>query len=60
MISSPQGSTTGKDQLLKSALKIFENRGRKVDEDRIMAENDKEIAGLKVVIAHSNLPIFGH
>ncbi len=27
-----------KDQLLKSAPEIFENRGRKVDEDRIMAE----------------------
>ena len=40
-----------KDQLLKSAPEIFENRGRKVDEDRIMAEKDDEIARLKATIA---------
>ena len=33
-----------KDQLLNSAPEIFENRGRKVDEDRIRAEKDREIA----------------
>ena len=31
-----------KDQLLKSAPEIFENRGRKVDEDRIRTERDRE------------------
>ena len=40
-----------KDQLMNSAPEIFENRGRKVDEDRIRAENDKEIARLKATIA---------
>ena len=40
-----------KDQLLNSAPEIFENRGRKVDEDRIMAEKDDEIARLKATIA---------
>ena len=40
-----------KDQLLKSAPEIFENRGRKVDEDRIREEKDKEIARLKATIA---------
>ncbi|MCL4341575.1 MAG: hypothetical protein M1431_05735 [Candidatus Thermoplasmatota archaeon] len=36
---------------MKSALEIFENRGRKVDEYRIMAEKDDEIASLKATIA---------
>ena len=40
-----------KDQLLNSAPEIFENRGRKIDEDRIRAEKDKEIARLKATIA---------
>ena len=40
-----------KDQLLKSAPETFENRGRKVDEDRIMTEKDDEIAMLKATIA---------
>ena len=40
-----------KDQLLKSAPEIFENRGRKVDEDRIRTERDREIARLKATIA---------
>ena len=40
-----------KDQLLNSAPEIFENRGSKVDEDRIMAEKDDEIARLKATIA---------
>ena len=40
-----------KDQLLKSAPEIFENRGRKIDEDRIIAEKDIEIARLKATIA---------
>jgi transposase-like protein len=40
-----------KDQLLKSAPGIFENRGRKVDEDRIRMEKDREIARLKATIA---------
>ena len=40
-----------KDQLLKSAPEIFENRGRKIDEDRIRAEKDHEIARLKATIA---------
>jgi transposase-like protein len=40
-----------KDQLLNSAPEILENRGRKVDEDRIMAEKDDEIARLKATIA---------
>ena len=38
-------------QLLNSAPEIFENRGRKVDEDRIREEKDKEIARLKATIA---------
>ena len=40
-----------KDQLLKIAPEIFENRGRMVDEDRIRAEKDREIARLKATIA---------
>ena len=40
-----------KEQLLKSAPEIFENRGRKLDEDRIRAEKDREIARLKATIA---------
>ena len=40
-----------KDQLLNSAPEIFENRGRKVDEDRIRTEKDNEIARLKATIA---------
>ncbi|MCL4480614.1 MAG: hypothetical protein M1113_03905 [Candidatus Thermoplasmatota archaeon] len=40
-----------KDQLLNSAPEIFENRGRKVDEDCIRAEKYKEIARLKATIA---------
>ena len=40
-----------KDQLLNSAPEIFENRGRKVDEERIRAEKDREIARLKATIA---------
>ena len=40
-----------KDQLLNSAPEIFENRGRKVDEDRIRMEKDREIARLKATIA---------
>ena len=43
-----------KDQLLKSAPEIFENRGRKMDEDRIIAEKDIEIARLKATIAECN------
>ena len=49
-----------KDQLLNSAPEIFENRGRKVDEDRIRMEKDREIARLKATIAevvHENLEI---
>lgn len=40
-----------KDQLINSAPEIFENRGRKVDEDRIRSEKDIEIQRLKDVIA---------
>ena len=40
-----------KDQLLNSAPEIFENRGRKIDEDRIREEKDIEIARLKETIA---------
>jgi len=40
-----------KDQLMSSAFHIFENRGRKIDEDRIRAEKDDEIARLKATIA---------
>lgn len=40
-----------KDQLLDSAPEIFENRGRKMDEDRIRAEKDKEIARFRATIA---------
>ena len=40
-----------KDQLLDSAPEIFENRGRKMDEDRIRAEKDRKIARLKATIA---------
>ena len=49
-----------RDQLLNSAPEIFENRGRKVDEDRIRMEKDREIARLKATIAevvHENLEI---
>ena len=41
-----------KDQLMNSAPEIFENRDRKVDEDRIRAEKDNEIARLKATIAN--------
>ena len=40
-----------KDQLMNSAPEIFENHGRKMDDDRIRAEKDKEIARLKATIA---------
>jgi putative transposase len=40
-----------KDQLFNSAPEIFENRGRKLDEDRIREEKDKEIESLKATIA---------
>ncbi|QRF75044.1 Transposase [Thermoplasmatales archaeon] len=40
-----------KDQLINSASEIFENRDRKVDEDRIRSEKDQEILRLKDVIA---------
>jgi transposase len=40
-----------KDQLVNSAPEIFENRGRKVDEDRIRSEKDREIERLKATIA---------
>ena len=40
-----------KYQLLNSAPEIFENRGRKVDEDRIRSEKDHEIERLKATIA---------
>jgi transposase-like protein len=40
-----------KDHLLNSAPEIFENRGRKMDEDRIRAEKDIEIARLKATTA---------
>ena len=40
-----------KDQLLNSAPEIFENSGRKMDENRIRAEKYKEIARLKATIA---------
>ena len=40
-----------KDQLMNSAPKVFENRGRKMDEDRIRAEKNTEIAKLKATIA---------
>jgi len=40
-----------KDQLINSAPEIFENRSRKVDEDRIRSEKDQEILRLKDVIA---------
>ena len=40
-----------KDQLVNSAPEIFENRGRKVDEERIRAEKDRGIARLKAAIA---------
>jgi len=36
---------------MKSASEIFENCGRKVDEGRIMAEKNDEIARLKATIA---------
>ncbi len=38
-------------QLLNSAPEIFENRGRKVDEDRIRSEKDRETERLKATIA---------
>ena len=40
-----------KDQLVNSAHEIFENRGRKRDENQITAEKDLEISRLKDVIA---------
>ena len=40
-----------KDQLLNSAPAIFENRGRKADEDRIRMKKDREIESLKATIA---------
>ena len=40
-----------KDQLLNSAPEIFQNRGRKVDEDRIRSEKDRETERLKATIA---------
>jgi transposase len=40
-----------KDQLMNSASEIFENRGRKADEDRMRSEKDQEIQRLKNVIA---------
>jgi transposase-like protein len=39
-----------KDQLLNSAPEIFENCGRKMDEDRIRALKDREIERLKATI----------
>jgi len=38
---------------MSSAQDIFQNRGRKVDEDRIRAEKDDEIARLKATIAEA-------
>jgi len=46
----PAGFYYWKDQLMNSAPDIFENRGRKVDEDRIRAEKDNEITRLKGII----------
>jgi len=40
-----------KDQVMNSAQDIFQNSGRKIDEDRIRAEKDDEIARLKATIA---------
>ena len=40
-----------KDQLPNSSPEIFENCGRKVDEDRTRAERDNNIARLKATIA---------
>ena len=40
-----------KDQLLNSAPEIFENRGRKIDENRIRNGKDSKIARLKATIA---------
>ena len=40
-----------KEQLMNSAHELFENRGRKLDEERIRAEKDTEILSLKDVIA---------
>ena len=40
-----------KDHLMNNAPEIFENRGQKINEDRIRAEKDKEIARLKETIA---------
>ena len=40
-----------KDHLPNSSPEIFENCGRKVDEDRIRAERDNNIARLKATIA---------
>ena len=39
------------DQLVNSAREIFENRGRKRDENQITAEKDLEISKLKDVIS---------
>ena len=36
---------------MNSSQYIFQNRGRKIDEDRIKAEKDNEIARLKATIA---------
>ena len=44
-----------KDQLTNSAHEIFENRGRKRDENQITAEKDLEISRLKDVIAEITL-----
>ena len=40
-----------KDQILNSAPEIFENSGRKVDEDRIRIGRDREIARPKATLA---------
>ena len=42
-----------KDQFLNSAPEIFENRGRKMDEDRIRPEKDRGIARLKATITEA-------
>jgi transposase-like protein len=52
-----------KDQVMNSAKDVFQNRGRKVDEDRIRTEKDQEIARLKATIAEvvqENLEIKKH
>ena len=40
-----------KDQIMSSSQYIFQNRGGKIDEDRIKAEKDNEIARLRATIA---------